>query len=187
MSFLQTGPVIASPLAIVRFEKDENVDQILTGIADALKRDNLNVAGYLQRELNTGKSGCCSDVFLEDIGSGARFQITQSLGAGSRGCRLDPRGMVEAVSHLSDEINGDTDILILNRFGKGEEDGQGFRSIIETAFLSGLPTLIAVRQAYIDAWQQFAGDDYSTLSADKDEVLGWCFERIAEQHWLKSA
>ena len=187
MSFLQTGAVTASPLAIVQFKKDENVDHILNSVADSLKRDNFQVAGYLQQEQVSGKSGGCSDVFLEAIGSGVRFQITQSLGAGSRGCRLDPRGLVEAVSHLSVQINGDTDILILNRFGKGEVDGQGFRSIIETAFLSGIPTLIAVRHAYMDAWQQFAGDDYTTLSTSKDEILGWCIERIADQHWLKSA
>ncbi len=165
------------PIAIVRYAAGENIDQVLADVTEELKRDRLNVAGFLQREDDSGNSACCSDMYLEDIGSGGRFRITQSLGSGSEGCRLDPNGLIEAVSHMSGQITGDIDLLILNRFGKGEEEGRGFRPVIEAAFMLGIPILIVVRDNYFEAWRQFAGEEFASLPADKSAVLAWCRRR----------
>ncbi len=186
MGISQKSTAMSSPIAIVRLEAEVNVDLVLAETAATLKRDKANVAGFIQREQDTGNSACCSDMYLEDIGSGARFRITQSLGAGSTGCRLDPNGLIEAVSHMSQQINSDVDLLILNRFGKGEIEGGGFRTVIEAAFTLGVPTLIAVREAHLDAWREFAGDDFATLPANKNDILTWCRRRGAEAKLLQT-
>ncbi|NKB52235.1 MAG: DUF2478 domain-containing protein [Rhizobiaceae bacterium] len=121
-------------------------------------------------------------MFLEGLASGDSFTITQRLGPGATGCRLDPNGLVEAVSHLALQIDQHVDMIFLNRFGKGEEDGQGFRPVIEQAFVLNIPTLIVVRETYLQAWRQFCGDEYTALSADKDDIIKWYdgFARLQE-------
>ncbi len=176
-----------SSIAIVRFDKEQNVDSVLAGAAKMLKQRGYRASGFLQREQDENGSGCCTDVFLEDIGSGNRFQITQSLGAGSKGCRLDPAGLVEAVSHMTQQINDQVDVLFLNRFGKGEEDGRGFRPVIESAFMLGIPTLIAVRDAYLDSFMQFCGDDYTTLPVNAEDIAIWVQKRCPQPELLQSA
>jgi len=176
-----------SPIAIIRFNKDENVDTALSDSAVKLKLRGFHTCGFIQRERDENGSGCCTDVYLEDIRSGGRFQITQSLGAGSKGCRLDPAGLVEAVSHLAPQIDEQVDVLFLNRFCKGEQDGRGFRSVIESTFMLGIPTVIAVRDTYLDAWQQFCGDDYNTLEANVDAITDWVADRRALADFQKSA
>lgn len=176
-----------SPIAIVRFDKDQNVDLVLAQAANLLKQRGYQTAGFLQREQDENGSGCCSDVYLEDIDSKARFQITQSLGAGSKGCRLDPAGLVDAVGHMSAQINDQVDVLFLNRFGKGEEDGHGFRPVIESAFMLGIPTLMAVRDAYLDSWMQFCGGDYCTLPVNAEIIANWVQKRCPQPAMLQSA
>ena len=61
----------------------------------------------------------------------------------------------------------------LNRFGKGESEGQGFRAVIEDACMRGIPVLTAVREAYVEAWEAFAGDLGLLLPPDRAAVTGW--------------
>ncbi|MEP1206228.1 MAG: DUF2478 domain-containing protein [Rhizobiaceae bacterium] len=178
---------MTSPLAIVQTKKDQNIDLIIAAAAEQLKRQDKQIAGFLQRERDIGSSACCSDMYLEDLGSGAQFTITQRLGPGSSGCRLDPQGLVEAVSYLSSQINDQVDMLFLNRFGKGEEEGRGFRPVIEEAYALNIPTLIVVRETYMDAWRQFCGDDYTHLPANKDAIIDWYQQLSAGVELAESA
>jgi len=178
---------MTSPLAIVQTQKDQNIDLIIAAVAENLKRQGACVAGFLQRERDIGSSACCSDMYLEDLGSEAEFTITQRLGPGSSGCRLDPAGLVEAVSYLSTQINEQVDMLFLNRFGKGEEEGRGFRPVIEEAYSLNIPTLIVVRDTYINAWQQFCGDDFTTLPANRDAIVDWYRKFPTKSEMLESA
>ena len=180
-------PVSEFPIAIVQYTVGEDVDKVLSDVAIELKRDRLNIAGFLQREDDSANSACCSDMYLEDIGSGSRFRITQSLGSGSQGCRLDPNGLVEAVSYMASKIDSKIDLLILNRFGKGEEEGRGFRPVIEAAFMLDIPTLIIVRDDYLEAWRQFVGGEFTALPADKKAVLAWSQRRISQMEKVKAA
>ena len=182
-----TSPHTTSPLAIVQTQKDQNIDLIIAAVAETLKRQGVRIAGFLQRERDSGSSACCSDMYLEDLGSGAHFTITQRLGPGSSGCRLDPAGLVEAVSYLSARINTQVDMLFLNRFGKGEEEGRGFRPVIEEAYSLNIPTLIVVRDTYMPAWQEFCGDDYTALPASKDAIIEWYKEISIENALLEIA
>lgn len=175
------------PLAIVQTQKDQNIDLIISAVAENLKRQGVCVAGFLQRERDIGTSACCSDMYLEDLDSGAHFTITQRLGPGSSGCRLDPAGLVEAVSYLTTQINDQVDMLFLNRFGKGEEEGRGFRPVIEQAYSLNIPTLIVVRDTYLPAWRQFCGDDFTKLPANKDAIVNWFKEFPAKTELLESA
>lgn len=160
-------------LAAIAAAKDQPVDHLLTLAAERASQTGLRVAGFIQHRNQTDKDECCRDIHIEHIGSGEMQIISQSLGSGSQGCRLDPQALAEVAGGLLAELDAGADILILNRFGKGETEGHGFRSLIETAYARQIPVLTVVRETYADGWREFAGDCGAVLSPDGAAVLGW--------------
>ena len=172
-----TGCQTTNLLGAVRFADGEAVDALLEAVVWQLKADGFQVAGYLQRETDESDS-CCALVHLENIADGRTFGITQPLGPGSRGCRLDPRVLADLCSSLLAELDLGVDILLLNRFGKAESEGQGFRAVIEKAFDKGIPILVAVRDSYANAWNAFGDTFADDLPADAEIMIAWCRQSI---------
>lgn len=168
-----TGCQITNLLGAVRFAQDEPVDALLEAAVRQLKADGFHVAGYVQRETEEDDR-CCALVHLENITDGRMFCITQPLGPGSRGCRLNPQVLADLCSSLLVELDQGMDILVLNRFGKAESEGQGFRTVIEKAFDKGIPVLVAVRDSYANAWESFGSTLAEDLPADAQKVIAWC-------------
>ena len=160
------------PLAAIHFGKDEGVDCVLKAAVDTLRSEGLRVGGFVQHD-TTDPVACCSITHVEDVMTGARHRITQALGAGSRGCRLDPQALAEVAGRMLSTLDEGVDMIVLNRFGKGEADGQGLRAVIERAVDRGVPVLIAVRDTYRDNWEAFAGDLAVALPMDPDRIVEW--------------
>ena len=171
---MRNEPMLAAILAA----KDVTVDQLLASVAHRARQAGLRVAGFLQRR-ETGGEECCRDIEIEHIGTGVTQIISQALGSGSKGCRLDPAALADVAGALLAELDDGADILILNRFGKGETEGHGFRSIIETAYARRIPVLTVVRETYVEGWNDFAGDCGVLLAPESQAVLGW-LDRVAE-------
>lgn len=178
---MRNEPTLAAILAA----KDVPVDQLLAGAAHRARQAGLRVAGFLQHR-ETGGEECCRDIEIEHIGTGVTQLISQALGSGSKGCRLDPAALADVAGALQAEIDHGADMLILNRFGKGETEGHGFRSIIETAYARQIPVLTVVRETYVEGWNDFAGDCGVLLAPDSKAVLGWC-DRVMEARRLPEA
>ncbi|KAB2731180.1 DUF2478 domain-containing protein [Brucella intermedia] len=178
---MRNEPTLAAILAA----KDVPVDQLLAGAAHRARQAGLRVAGFLQHR-ETGGEECCRDIEIEHIGTGVTQIISQALGSGSKGCRLDPAALADVAGALLAEIDDGADMLILNRFGKGETEGHGFRSIIETAYARQIPVLTVVRETYVEGWNDFAGDCGVLLAPDSKTVLGWC-DRVMEARRLPEA
>lgn len=162
----------AHRLAAIRFGKDFHVDGVFDAAIVALRADGLRIAGFVQREA-PDPSTCCDITYLEDIETGRRHRISQALGAGSRGCKLDPQALAGVCGDLVGTLEERVDLLVLNRFGKGESDGHGFRVVIERALDLGIPVLTAVRDTYEAAFEEFAGDLAALLPAETDAVVDW--------------
>jgi nucleoside-triphosphatase THEP1 len=184
--FLQTGRCMTNrivgkrrmtaykdqPLAAIHFGKDEAVDPVLRAAVQKLKAEGLRVGGFVQHD-TPDPVACCSITHVEDVMTGVRHRITQALGAGSKGCRLDPQALADVAGRLLATLEEGVDLIVLNRFGKGESDGQGLRAVIETAIDRGVPVLIAVRDTYRADWEAFSGDLAAALPMDPDRVADW--------------
>lgn len=169
----------AQPLAAVHFGKDEFVDRVLMEAVTALKNEGVRVGGFVQHD-TPDPVACCSISHVEDVMTGSWHRITQALGAGSKGCRLDPHALADMAGKLLATLDEGVDMVVLNRFGKGESDGQGFRAVIEKALDQGVPVLIAVRDTYKADWEAFCGDMAAALPMDADEVARWGRAALAE-------
>ncbi len=166
------------PLAAVRFERAD-MDGFFADLAENLTLSGLRVRGALQMRGAKGGECHCADMDLTTLGSGRVFRISQPLGNGSRGCRLHPGALAECSSFIERELDGGADLLILNRFGRGESEGRGFRDLIGKAIARGVPVLLAVRPTYQEAWSAFGAGLSCDLPMTRDAVLAW-FDQTRE-------
>ncbi|PVA08773.1 hypothetical protein DC366_17240 [Pelagivirga sediminicola] len=162
-------------LAAIRFDAGD-IDSFLARIAAALDASGLRVRGALQsRGAATGDCHC-ADMDLTTLGSAWTFRISQPLGAGSRGCRLHPGALADCAAFIEEELRAGADLLILNRFGRGESEGRGFRDLIASAITLGVPVLTAVRPTYAEGWRMFGGDAACDLPMETRAVIDWALQ-----------
>jgi sugar/nucleoside kinase (ribokinase family) len=171
------GPETPS-LAAILCERGRSADEVLEQAVAALKAEGRRVIGYLQRP-DASSETCCASVRLESVASGETFLVTQPLGAESHGCRLDSAALAACLPQLLEEIKTGADLVITNRFGIGEAEGQGLRSALEVAFMAGIPVLTVLRPAYAAQWQDFGCEFSIMLPSDLDIVLGWAEAAMA--------
>lgn len=149
------------------------VDEILARVARDLREAGSRLAGAVQ--YNTcSRSGCRCDMTLEDLASGQLVAISEDRGPEARGCRLNSAALEEIVGLASVALENEVDILIVNKFGKREAEGHGFRQVIETAAARGVPVLVAVSRENLDAWNRFAMGADARLGAVADDISTWC-------------
>ena len=148
-------------------------DRLLAALAPRLAADGLSVAGVVQ--VNVERAGRRHpDMTLRVLSGGDAVRISQDLGPEARGCRLDPDGLERAVALVEAALDPRPDLLILNKFGKQESFGRGFRPLIGEALASGIPVLLAVAPTNRAAFLAFAGDLATELPADPDALATWC-------------
>ncbi|MCC6948365.1 MAG: DUF2478 domain-containing protein [Bradyrhizobiaceae bacterium] len=170
-------------IAAVGHEAGFPIDRFLSAVASTLRAENVRLGGAVQQDPAQSDSAvggtCCADMVLVDLASGARVIISQDLGAEAQACRLDTGSLAEMGRRLEDAIDESIDLVILNKFGKAEAEGGGFRSVIARAMEIGVPLLTAVAQPHREPWQNFHGGFAVELAPTADEVLAWC-RRAAE-------
>lgn len=164
--------MIPPVLAAIRFD-EADIDGFLEQMVETLIKQGRSVRGVLQSRGEVSGECHCADMDLHVIGSDRVFRISQSLGNGSRGCRLHPGALAECAALLESELNGGVELLVLNRFGRGESEGRGFRDLIGAALSKGIPVLTALRRTYSEAWAAFGGELACDLPMAQDAVLEW--------------
>ena len=149
------------------------MDELLVVLVARLRARGVLLAGAIQHNTDGGDR-CRCDMTLEDLASGTRVDISERRGPESRGCRLDSYALETSVGLVAQSLETPRDLVILNRFGKREADGRGFRQVIDQAIASDVPLLVAVSQSQLDAWQRFTGGIAGRLSADINDIDAWC-------------
>jgi nucleoside-triphosphatase THEP1 len=159
-------------LAAVWYDRDFDINGTLRIVVKILQERGVAIGGVLQ-EAGTGPNDCCVQLNIVDIRTGRAERITQNRGPESRGCKLDPRGLA-AISHrIADAIDANVDLVIINKFGRAESEGDGLRSCIEGAILAGVPILTSVREPYVDAWNLYHGGLAMELPPRIDAIVQW--------------
>jgi len=155
----------------ILFERGTDIDKILGDVAKQLTDRGLAVSGLLQVR-GTGASDCdCRSMCLQDLSTGFMHPISENRGPRAVGCHLDRQALMTVAQDMELNLNGKTDILIINRFGQAEAEGRGFRGAIEKALMLGVQVLIAYRDEYQKEWLEFEGG--MAISADPvaDDII----------------
>ena len=152
-------PFLTSPASVTALIYLDGfaIDTLMRRIAGYLASEGVALAGFLQLDLpRDGQSRC--DMVLEELASGERIQISESRGEHARGCRLDTRELARAEALAINAVERRPDLLLINKFGKTEAHGGGFRALLACALERDVPVLIAVPARNIEAWRVFAAD-----------------------------
>ncbi len=153
-------------------------DLVIREVADRLRAQGVHLAGAVQVNSDPDPDRKC-EMDLHVLSRGSIVRISQNLGALSRGCRLDPDGLERAVGLVTQALAEGPDLLIVNKYGKQEIDGRGFRPLIGEALAMGIPVLTAVNRGNVDQFLAFAEDLAEGLPGDVQAVFDWCMARRA--------
>ncbi|HRK42016.1 MAG TPA: DUF2478 domain-containing protein [Gemmobacter sp.] len=129
-------------------------DRLLASVAARLQGQGVALAGAVQFNVDCGDE---CEMEVQVLPDGPVIGISQSLGPGSQGCRLDAGALETAVAEVAARMAG-ARLLIVNKFGKHEAEGRGFRALIAEALAAGVPVLLGVNAMNMQAFQEFAGD-----------------------------
>ena len=153
-------------------------DLVLAEVAARLQALDWPLAGVVQVNANPGPDCRCA-MDLHVLQGAQVVRISQNLGPLSRGCRLNPGALEQAVGLVETALDANPRLLIVNKFGKAEIEGRGFRPLIGRAMVEGLPVLTAVHEGSLAGFQAFAEGLGQALPPDPEAVLAWCLKRDA--------
>jgi nucleoside-triphosphatase THEP1 len=149
-----------------------DTDLLLFGLAQSLAAEGRKTGGTVQ--INTeGQSHAC-DMDVKVLPDGPILRISQDLGKGSKGCRLDPSALETAVALSVRQVEIGVDLLIINKFGKHEAEGRGFRTVIADAIERDIPVLVGVNALNLAAFHVFVGPDADRLEPTSVALTSWC-------------
>jgi len=152
-------------------------DDLLAEIAHELQHSGHILAGTIQRSFDRADR-CACDMLVRDLSTGIEVKISEDRGVDARGCRLNQQQLEGLVGSTLAALEGNVDVVILNKFGKQEMLGRGFRDCIGQTLAARIPTIIGVNRTYLDAWRQFAGDYADELIPERRVVETWLATRV---------
>ena len=155
-----------------------DTDLILQRLATQLAARGFRCCGTVQINSERADSGPC-DMDVQVLPDGPILRISQDLGPSARGCRLDPAALETAVGLVSASLTWGADVLIVNKFGKHEAEGRGFRPVIAEALALGIPVLVGVNLLNLESFENFAGRLAIRVPPESSGLQEWVARTLA--------
>lgn len=149
-----------------------DTDLILFGLANRLRARGLQCRGTVQINTEHPGDGPC-DMDVRVLPDGPVLRISQDLGRASQGCRLDPAALETAVGLVAASLEGGGDVVIVNKFGKHEAEGHGFREVIAMALAMDIPVIVGLNAANRPAFEAFTDGLATEVAADEAALVAW--------------
>ncbi len=161
-------------IGIVTSEIMGETDRLISETATRLQAEGVALAGIAKvpGQKLPGDHHCDMDVRV--LPNGPDIRITQSLGEGSTGCRLNPAGIAEAVAKVEQGGIENAALFVLNKFGPQEAEGHGFCEAIGTALEHDIPVLVGVGKGSRTALEGFVDGMGEVLKPELDAIYAWC-------------
>ena len=145
---------------------------LLADLATRLMDDGLRLCGTAQYDIERPDTHRC-DMDVQVLPDGPVIRISQSLGPQARGCRLDPDALEQAVALTEERMLSGVDLLIINKFGKHESEGRGFRETIARAAALDIPILVGANKLNLEALQMFCDGAIDRIDPTPDALMAW--------------
>ena len=152
-----------------------DTDLVLERLAADLAARGLRCRGTVQINSERADAGPC-DMDVRVLPDGPVLRISQDLGPQARGCRLDPTALETAVGLVKVSLSSGADLLIVNKFGKHEAEGRGFRDVIAEAVAMEIPVLVGLNALNRPAFESFAEGLAVQLPSDPAALMAWVKE-----------
>jgi len=139
-----------------------------------LKALGVKVGGLLQ-EVVRNPDGSRDRIDTIDIATGNRVVINQTTPATLKShlCSLDTAALAETTQVLRRAVADNARLIIVEKFGHQEAEGEGLAADILDVIASGVPMLVAVPETSFDAWQDRTGGLGVRLGFDLGAFRDW--------------
>ena len=149
------------------------LDATIRDAAQVLMNTGSNVLGLVQ-ERGEKSAGCAHrEMRLRDLATGKITIISERRGEHAKGCHLNRAALLEHAKQFEQQIPDMPDLVTINRFGRAECEGSGFRSAIELAVSLHIPVLVGVRSNYLEGWTEFHGGMAGEVGSNSIEIIDW--------------
>ena len=156
-----------------------DTDLLLHSLARSLVEEGVRPLGTVQINRERADTHRC-DMDVQVLPDGPVLRISQSLGREARGCRLDPAALETAVGLVEAGLEKGADCLIVNKFGKHEAEGHGFRNAIAEALSRGIPVLVGLNPLNAEAFKEFSAGMAQELPPQLRDLTAWISAAIRE-------
>lgn len=157
---------------------------LLADLAARAMARGLRVLGAVQSNIDRPGQRRC-DMELSVLPEGPVLQISQHLGEGARGCRLNPASLEEAVRLTEAAVAQGADLLVINKFGKHEAEGRGFRAVIAEALSRDIAVIVGLNALNAEAFAAFCDGAAEALAPTPEALDDWlaraCDKTLAAQ------
>jgi hypothetical protein len=160
-------------IGYIGFKSGQPVDALLAACVKSMHDSKVPITGAIQASPEECAE-CSGALNLKDVENGRIYNFSQDLGAGAESCALDSQALAGISQLIVDALERHPQLVVINRFGKAEVEGHGFRRVIEQAMLADIPLLVAVREDFDADWRAFHGGLATRLPFDEEAVLAWC-------------
>lgn len=167
-----------APIYAIRRDDPEAADRVVGEIVELARSAGIEVVGVTQKNIHR-VDRLHNDMHLVSLCGSGEYKISEDRGAMSSGCRLDRDLIARAAVDVERALlTGTPQLLVLNKFGKAEEEGGGMRNAIALAIEAGIPVLMSVGRLSLGSLLDFAGQLVEVAEADlraaKDWLGHWC-------------
>jgi len=157
-----------------------DTDLMLEKLAARLADRGVRCVGTVQINTERADSRPC-DMDVRVLPDGPVLRISQDRGPKARGCRLDADALETAVGHVAARLSAGADLLIVNKFGKHEANGRGFREVMATAVEFNVPVLVGLNALNRDAFDAFSGGVARLVAPDLTSLESWAVSAVAAE------
>ncbi|WP_448954955.1 DUF2478 domain-containing protein [Labrys neptuniae] len=144
------------PISAIVYSDGVQFEAFLQEVTVVMADDGMRLAGLIQRSQPKPDRLKC-DMHLLDLATGVLHGISDDRGPHARGCVLNTDRLLRACATAEAGLSGQTDLLVLCKFGKAEVEGGGFRALIAKAFELSIPVLIGVPLVNLPPFREFSG------------------------------
>jgi len=131
---------------------------LLRSFANEVAANGWRVGGVVQEVL---KDEDDKTIGLDGIAldTGERIAINRPTKENrlNKTCSLDKSALANASSAVERAILAGVDLIVIEKFGEQEQQGDGLAGDILHAVSEGIPTLVAVPEGVRDQWNEFSG------------------------------
>jgi len=150
-----------------------DLDKLLADFASTLAERGVRTCGIVQINTDCDLPEHRCDMDVQVLPDGPLIRISQFLGHQSQGCRLDPAALEKAVFEVAQRMQDDFDVFILNKFGKQEADGRGFRDLIAEALSRDAVVIAGTNPLNAEKFEDFSGGIAKQIPPKLTDLLDW--------------
>jgi hypothetical protein len=159
-----------SDVAALIYQVDQDPDGLLLDFVGDLQGRGLRPVGLVQRGHHDVGSAALP---ARMIHRGVDVDLFQQAATYTRGRRLDLDKLAQARSAMMAAIDEGADLLVVNRFGRQEQQGRGLARLIEHALRADVPVVVPVPAFRFDDWIAYVEGMCVKLSCDRAALEAW--------------